>query len=266
MLDVPSTSLLFLSRARSIYIYISCRRHVTSPNATPPTYPLFQAAGMGGGILAAMVQRSAFPSLPDYVGFLGTGLISTVLMFGVTLATPPTPMPALVKFYTNTRPSGFWGPVAALALEKDGFDGQAPEGGSFDTSAIRREHHRDRATAIFAVVWQLSLFLAMMAATMAQWGQFAVVFSVWAGSSSGLWFCWLRHLGNEPDTARMRGGFESLGTVSSRETEMVGTVRSPLTYDGDGERSDEEVEREGEGGGDNEDEERSRIAVGGPIF
>ena len=86
--------------------------------------------GYGGGILAAMVQRSAFPSLPDYVGFLGTGLISTVLMFGVTLATPPTPMPALVKFYTNTRPSGFWGPLAALALEKDGFDGQEPEGAS----------------------------------------------------------------------------------------------------------------------------------------
>lgn len=170
-----------------------------------------------------MVQRSAFPSLPDYVGFLGTGLISTVLMFGVTLATPPTPMPALIKFYTTTRPSGFWGPVAALAIEKGCFDGQ-------EGRTVRREHHRDRATAVFAVMWQLSLFLAMMAATMAQWSQFAVVFSIWVGSSSGLWFCWLRHLDHteQSTTDTSRGDFEGLAALP-RETEMVGTVRSPLS-------------------------------------
>ena len=77
---------------------------------------------------------------------------------------------------------------------------------------LRYEHNLPRAPprprdCHIRGVWQLSLFLAMMAATMAQWGQIALVFSVWTGSSSGLWFCWLRHLGNGPDTARMRGDF-----------------------------------------------------------
>lgn len=107
-------------------------------------------------MLGATAQRIFFPEIPEYAAFLSVSAVSTTALLLTSLFTAPTTNETLVKFYTVTRPFGFWGPVQSQ-LPSDVVDN------------LQREHRRDLASLAVAVPWQLTLFLFMMQIVMKQW-------------------------------------------------------------------------------------------------
>ena len=140
--------------------------------------------GTVAGMLAAIVQKYFLPDVPEYVAFsIATGSSLVGLIIG-TYVTAPTPDDVLVKFYKTTRPFGWWGPVRK----------QIPDS---SLSKINRENRRDIIATLFAVPWQVVLFLTGMAIIMQTWGTFSYLVIVLVGLSVGLYFMWFRHLSAE---------------------------------------------------------------------
>ncbi|GMV05554.1 MAG: sodium:proline symporter [Gemmatimonadota bacterium] len=55
------------------------------------------------------------PVLPDYLQFWSLMVLGAVVFVPATFLTKPEPMDHLVRFYLQTRPLGWWGPVRAEA-------------------------------------------------------------------------------------------------------------------------------------------------------
>lgn len=79
---------------------------------------------------------------------------------------------------------GFWKPVT------DEMDSRV-------VRAVKRENHRDLFALVFAIPWQLSLFLAPIHVVIHRWDRFAFFLGVFILSSIGLYFTWYRHLSRE---------------------------------------------------------------------
>jgi Na+/proline symporter len=142
------------------------------------------ALGTAAGMVAAVVQRMAFPNVPEYVSFMFASGISFLTMVIGTYATRPTDPAVLDAFYRTTRPFGFWKPVRrnvnALSLEK-----------------VDRENRRDKRSIFLAVPWQIVLFLMWIAVMMKRWDNVFVLLAILIVLSVGLYFSWFRHLSTE---------------------------------------------------------------------
>ena len=68
------------------------------------------AAGTFAGMAAAVVQKLAFPGVPEYVAFLSVSFTSLSALVATSMLTTPTPHDTLSKFYSITRPFGLWRP------------------------------------------------------------------------------------------------------------------------------------------------------------
>ncbi|NBX16439.1 MAG: sodium:solute symporter, partial [Proteobacteria bacterium] len=139
------------------------------------------AAGTLFGMLSAILIRVLKIDLPEYMSFLAPSGISLVGCVLGTLLTPPTPQETLVNFVKVTRPFGFWGNIAA----------QLPE---HERQAIRTETRRDLAAIVFAVPWQLVLFMLGMVFVLRQWSVFAGLLLAFVALSAGVYWFWFRHL------------------------------------------------------------------------
>ncbi|NLP09794.1 sodium:solute symporter [bacterium] len=138
--------------------------------------------GLATGTLAAIAWKLIMPeNTEEYFSFIfscGLSIIGTVVG---TLLTRPTDDKVLEHFYTVTRPFGFWGPY------KRRQDAQA-------VVAIDRENRRDLLSLLFAVPWQIVLFLFMMSLVMQQWPQTLMLAMILALCSIGMYVFWYRHL------------------------------------------------------------------------
>lgn len=139
------------------------------------------AAGTLFGMLSAILIRVLKIDLPEYMSFLAPSGISLVGCVLGTLLTPPTPQETLVNFVKVTRPFGFWGNIAARLPEHE-------------RQAIRTETRRDLAAIVFAVPWQLVLFLLGMVFVLRQWSVFAGLLLAFVALSAGVYWFWFRHL------------------------------------------------------------------------
>lgn len=142
------------------------------------------AIGTGVGIIAAVIQRLAFPNAPEYVSFSfasGLSLIGTIVG---TLLTRPTDNEVLFNFYKTTRPFGFWGHIRK----------RIP---SHVIGKINNENRRDIVSVILAVPWQLALFMLWMMVIMKRWDSVLILLVLLALLSVGLYFTWFRHLSKE---------------------------------------------------------------------
>ncbi|NBW82373.1 sodium:solute symporter, partial [bacterium] len=119
--------------------------------------------------------------LPEYMGFVAPSAISLVGCIAGTYLTKPTPRDVLVNFVKVTRPFGFWSDIAS----------ELPQA---EQEAIRRETRRDLVAVVFAVPWQLVLFLLGMVVVLRQWNSFAGLLIGFIGLSAGLYWYWFRHL------------------------------------------------------------------------
>ena len=144
------------------------------------------ALGTLGGMIAAIVQKLVLPDIPEYGAF---GLTSGISLFFTLIGsymTQPTSDSVLTKFYKQTRPFGFWDRVRKKIPEHK-------------MEQINAENKRDIIAIIFAVPWQLSMFLTIMMIIMRRWDLFFILLIVFLGLSTGLYFFWFRHLSEEVD-------------------------------------------------------------------
>ncbi len=160
------------------------------------------AAGTVFGMLAAVVLRFAKIDVPEYMSFL---LPSAISLFGALLGTyltPPTPRETLVNFVRITRPFGFWGDIhQSLSVSEQ--------------QAIRTETRRDLAAVLFAVPWQLVLFMAGMMLVLKRWESFVGLAMLFAVLSFGLYWFWFRHLASSQEQERVEAD-SGLEPVSER--------------------------------------------------
>ncbi len=137
--------------------------------------------GILTGMAAAVVQRIIFPEIPEYLAFATVSGLSLIGTFAGTMFFKATSQAVLLNFYKITRPFGFWRPVA-MAI---------PAG---EQTGIRRETIRDRVSTLYAVIWQLALFLTMMSMVMKRWDYTTILGIVFAVMSLLLYFNWFRYL------------------------------------------------------------------------
>lgn len=142
------------------------------------------AAGMGAGMIAAVIQKAFLGGIPEYAAFLFAAIISFTFMVIGTLLTESTERSTLENFYRVTRPFGFWGPIRR-SVPDDALE------------AVDAENRRDVVAVCIAVPWQVSLFLSLMMVVMGRWDTFVYLFSLVAVLSAGLYFFWFRHLSAE---------------------------------------------------------------------
>jgi Na+/proline symporter len=141
------------------------------------------SAGVVGGMITAILQKIIFPDIPEYVAFFAINTIVAILLVVVTYMTPATDEKVLENFFNVTKPFGLWKKFRnKLSIEKQ--------------SALKKEHRQDILTLIFAIPWQLSLFLMWMALIMRTWGQFALTFSITVIFGLILYFVWYKNLKN----------------------------------------------------------------------
>lgn len=142
------------------------------------------AIGTVAGMAAAIIQRTFFPDVPEYVAFSFASGISLITMIIGTLLTSSTDESVLKDFYRRTRPFGFWyrikNAIPSSVLEK-----------------VNQENRRDIIATFFAVPWQVVLFLTMMMIVMQRWDTFGWLFSLLVILSAGLYYFWYRHLSTE---------------------------------------------------------------------
>ncbi|MBN1154687.1 sodium:solute symporter [candidate division KSB1 bacterium] len=142
------------------------------------------AIGTLGGMLAAIIQRLAFPNVPEYVAFSFASGISLISMIIGTYLTRPTDRNVLYDFYKRTRPFGMWKPVITKLPANT-------------KNMINKENRRDIIATCFAVPWQLTLFITFMMIIMKRWDALAYLIILLVFLSVGLYFTWYRHLSTE---------------------------------------------------------------------
>jgi hypothetical protein len=133
---------------------------------------------------AAVAQRVLWPEA-DEISQLGFALLAG--MAGAIIATfcdKPTEPEVLREFYMKTRPFGFWGHLKKkLPLEEQ--------------QKVTREHVSDLTAVPFALLWQVSLFLAPMLFVIHSWKAFGGTVALFLIGGGGLYWFWYRRLPKE---------------------------------------------------------------------
>ncbi len=142
------------------------------------------ALGTLGGMFAAIAQKLCLPQTPEYISFSvvsGFSLFCTLLG---TFITRPTEQQTLLNFYKRTRPFGFWQPIRQK-IPKLIMD------------QVNVENRRDIIATLFAIPWQMILFLTIMMIVMKRWDLFAYLLIGLIICSTGLYHFWFKHLSAE---------------------------------------------------------------------
>jgi Na+/proline symporter len=139
------------------------------------------AIGTAVGTLGAILQKLFFPALPEWIAFLIVGGAAIMGMIIGTYGFPATDKDVLHKFFAITKPMGYWKPVTAK------MNAQI-------VRSVKKENRRDLFALVFAIPWQLSLFLTPIHAVIHHWDRFAIFLAMFVLSSIGLYFTWYQHL------------------------------------------------------------------------
>lgn len=142
------------------------------------------AAGIAVGMISAIVQRIFLPGLAEYLAFLLVSSLSLAATLLGTIFSQPPDFTILRKFYTTTRPFGFWRPVRKTLS-------------SSSKGNIKKENRRDIWATFLAVPWQMTLFLTVMVVLFKNWQVFFSLLGLLILLSTGLYFLWFRHLSDE---------------------------------------------------------------------
>jgi len=142
------------------------------------------AIGTVAGMLAAIIQRTFFQDVPEYVAFSFASGISLITMVMGTFLTNPTNESVLKEFYKRTRPFGFWAAIRNAIP-------------SSVLAKVNQENRRDIIATFFAVPWQVVLFLTAMMIVMQRWDTFGWLLVLLVVLSLGLYHFWFKHLSTE---------------------------------------------------------------------
>jgi Na+/proline symporter len=139
------------------------------------------AAGTFAGLIAAILAKIFLTGVPEFVSFAVPAGFSLAGCIIGTWFGKPADAQTLDNFYQQTRPFGFWGPVRhglQEALQKE----------------VRRENFRDILSAIVALPWQITLFMAGMFFMMKNWEHLLYATAAFILLSVILYFSWFRQL------------------------------------------------------------------------
>lgn len=148
------------------------------------------AAGMFGGLLGAIAvlayntsveQSNPDTALSEVTQFLILTPVSLVSAIIGTFAARPTERETLVRFYQQTRPFGFWGPLRETL--------SAPQ-----RAAASREHRNDMLALPFAFIWMVTLYMLPMQLLIKQYVAFAGTLVLFMASIVGLYVFWYKNL------------------------------------------------------------------------
>jgi hypothetical protein len=96
----------------------------------------------------------AFPPLPEYIQFWLLMALGAAVFFPITLLTKPEDMDHLIRYYLQTRPLGWWGPVHREAVRRGLIDEVlASEGQGMAGAAKTRPFIKRTWTAAEAEEW-----------------------------------------------------------------------------------------------------------------
>jgi Na+/proline symporter len=142
------------------------------------------AIGTVAGMIAAVIQKAAFPWAPEYFQFLFVSIVSLIAMIIGTYATPATDKSVLADFYKRTRPFGLWGDIKNTIPDHI-------------RSQLNAENRRDRISLVLAVPFQLVLFLTTMTIVFQRWDNLILLGVLLILLGIGLYYFWFRHLSAE---------------------------------------------------------------------
>ncbi|MBN2514114.1 MAG: hypothetical protein JXB18_14340 [Sedimentisphaerales bacterium] len=145
------------------------------------------AVGTMVGVMAAIGQRMFVPEMDPRLQLLVMASIGLAASVIGAYMTQPTDRAVLEHFYRTTRPFGLWGPFRDLL---------APE----VRAKMTLEHKRDVRALPFALGWQITLFLLPMQLLIKSYWSFGITLVIFLVSLGGLYWIWLRHIGEEADT------------------------------------------------------------------
>lgn len=136
------------------------------------------------------------PVLPDYLQFWSLMGLGAVVFLPATFLTPPEPMDHLVRFYLQTRPLGWWGPVRREA-QRRGLLADEPAHSSGPRPFIRRTWTPEEADAwsredwIAIVLSPVIMGLGMIGAANACLGRMSGVWQLALATGLGLVMFWV---------------------------------------------------------------------------
>ncbi|MCP4379620.1 MAG: sodium:solute symporter [bacterium] len=139
------------------------------------------AVGSLVGMTAAVIQRIFWPEMNEFMqlGYsLVAGMVGGII---ATYSSKPTDPEVLKDFYMKTRPFGVWGHLKR----------QLPEA---EQKKVTREHFYDLISVPFAMLWQVSMFLAPMLFVIHNWEGFAATMAMFVIGGAGLYWFWYRNL------------------------------------------------------------------------
>lgn len=145
----------------------------------------FNGYGYAGGTILGMITaitiRFVLEDIPEMPSFFLTAAITFVGSIAISYMFPPTSSEDLERFYSTTRPFGFWGPVR-VKFSKEII---AP---------IAVENRRDIVATFFAVPWMLFLGITPMMVVTKQWTYALTCGFILLVLSVVLYFIWYKHL------------------------------------------------------------------------
>jgi len=142
---------------------------------------------LGGG--GALVQRWLLPEMLEWKQFLLTGALSFGGTIVFSLLTPPTDRMTLKRFYSSTRPFGWWKPLAQEVEPQV-------------RRASAQEHRHDVCSIPFLMVAQVTAFLLPMQLVIHAYRPFCWTLPLFVAASVGVYWFWWRNLppANNPGT------------------------------------------------------------------
>ena len=144
--------------------------------------------GMLGGLVASIIVPPTFrlfvPGAIDIYMFPLTLLISMYASVLGTLFTKPESMEILKKFYKQTRPWGFWGPVKREVIKEDA---------SF---VPNKDFKRDSFNVLVGITWQMSMVVLPLYLLSGEYQSTWIALAVLLGTSAILKFTWYDHIKN----------------------------------------------------------------------
>ena len=145
----------------------------------------FNGYGYAGGTILGMITaitiRFVFEDIHEMPSFFLTAAITFVGSIAISYMFPPTSSEDLERFYSTTRPFGFWGPVRAKFSKEI-------------IAPIAVENRRDIVATFFAVPWMLFLGITPMMVVTKQWTYALTCGFILLVLSIVLYFIWYKHL------------------------------------------------------------------------
>jgi Na+/proline symporter len=122
------------------------------------------------------------PELPDYLQFWSLMALGALVFFPTTFLTKAEPMDHLVRFYLQTRPIGWWGPVRAEAIRRGLLAEEPKAGQNGPRPFIRRTWTPEEADA-----WSREDWIAIVLSPVIMGLGMVGAANACLGRASGLW-------------------------------------------------------------------------------